>query len=62
MMQGAQTVLCDNIEGGMGREAGGSFQRREACVYLWLLQVDIWQKPTQYCQAIVLRSKTSKFK
>ena len=26
-------------------------------VYLWLTHVDIWQKPTQYCKAIILQLK-----
>ena len=33
---------------GMGREAGGR---------LWLIHVDVWQKPTQYCKAIILQLK-----
>ncbi|MDK7215580.1 hypothetical protein, partial [Corynebacterium pyruviciproducens] len=24
-------------------------------VYLWLIHVDIWQKPPQYCKAIILQ-------
>ena len=26
-------------------------------VYLWLIHVDVWQKPTQYCKAIILQLK-----
>ena len=26
-------------------------------VYLWLIHVDIWKKPTQYCKAIILELK-----
>ena len=29
---------------------GGSFER-EGTPYLWLIHVDVWQKPTQYCKA-----------
>ena len=29
--------------------------REEMCVYLWLIHVDVWQKPTQYCKAIILQ-------
>ena len=25
--------------------------------YLWLIHVDVWQKPTQYCKAIILQFK-----
>ena len=46
--RGTQTGLSDNLEGGMGWEAGGSFKRQGTYVYLWLIHVDAWQKPTQY--------------
>ena len=26
-------------------------------VYLWLIHGDVWQKPTQYCKAIILQLK-----
>ena len=26
-------------------------------MYLWLIHVDVWQKPTQYCKAIILQLK-----
>ena len=29
-------------------------------VYLWLIHVDIWQKPTQYCKTIILQLKINK--
>jgi len=32
--------------GGMGREEGGRFEREGTYVYLWLIHVDVWQKPT----------------
>ena len=41
--------LCNNLEGGMGRQ--------EAKVYLWLIHVDVCQKPTQFCKAIILQLK-----
>ena len=41
----------------MGREVGGRFEREETDVYLWLIHVDVWQKPTQYCKAIILHLK-----
>ena len=28
---------------------------------LWLIHVDIWHKPTQYCKAIILQLKTNNF-
>ena len=31
-------------------------------VYLWPIHVDVWQKPTQYCKAIILQLKIDKLK
>ena len=39
----------------MGLEVGGRFKTEGTYVYLWLIHVDIWQKPTQYCKAIILQ-------
>ena len=36
---------------------GGRFTREETYVYLWLIHVDIWQKPTKYYKAIILQLK-----
>ena len=41
----------------MGWEVGGSFQREGTYVYLRLIQVDVQQKSTQYCKAIILQLK-----
>ena len=38
----------------MGWEVGGTFKMEETYVYLWLIHVSTWQKPTQYCKAIIL--------
>jgi len=35
--------------GGVEREVGRS---KGAYVYLWLIHVDVWQKPTQYCRQL----------
>ena len=45
----------------MGREVGWRFKREGTYVYLWLIHVDVWQKPTRFCKAIILQLK-SKFK
>ena len=53
-------MLSDNSEGwervGSGREVqeGGDIY-----IYLWLIHVDTWQKPTQYCKATVLQFKVN---
>ena len=36
--------LCKNLEGWDGE---GRFEREGTYVYLWLIHVDVWQKPTQ---------------
>ena len=43
-------------------EVGGRFQREGIYVYLWLIHADVWQKPIQYCKAIVLQLKINKLK
>ena len=53
-------MLCDILEGWDGEEVGGRFKREGTYVYLWLIHVDIWQKPTQYCKAIILLLKIKK--
>ena len=45
----------------MGWEVGGRFKREGTCVYLRLIHVDIWQKPTQFCKAIILQLKINTF-
>ena len=42
---------------GMGRETGGRFKREGTYVYLWLIHANVWQKPTQFCKAIILQLK-----
>ena len=45
----------------MGSELQGGrwdgVSRRGSYVYLWLVHVDVWQKLTQYCKAIILQLK-----
>ena len=44
----------------MSRKVEGRFKRRGIYVYLWLIHVDIWQKPTQFCKAIIFQLKKIK--
>ena len=46
--------LCKNLEGWDGE---GRFEREGTYVYLWLIHVDVWQKPTQYRKTIILQFK-----
>ena len=46
----------------MGWEVGGKLKRKETYECLGLIHADVWQKPTQYCKAILLQLKRNKFK
>ena len=52
-------VLCDNLEGLVGREVGGEFRMEGTHVYLWPIQIDVWQKPSQYCNYPSIRINQS---
>ena len=41
----------------MGTEVGGRFKSEGTYVYLWLIYVEVWQKPTQYYTAIIFQLK-----
>ena len=43
------------MEGWDGKQDGRKVQEGE--VYLWLIHVDIWQKTTKFCKAIILKSE-----
>ena len=43
------------------RLEGGRFKREGTYVYLWLIHADVWQKPTQYCKAIILQLQINNF-
>ena len=53
------SVLCANLEGWDG--VGGKFKREGTYVYLWLIHIDVWQKPAQYWKAIILQLKINNF-
>ena len=44
----------------MGWRIRARFKREGTYVYLWLLHIVVWQKPTQYCKAIILQLKKKK--
>ena len=46
----------------MGREMGGSFKKKGTYVYLWLIHVVVWQKPTKLCKAIIFQLKNKLIK
>ena len=41
----------------MGWKMGETFKREGTYVYLWLIHIVVWQKPIQYCKAIILQLK-----
>ena len=53
----AQIWCSVTLRGVMGWDVGGRLKREGTYAYLWLIHVDIWQKPTQYCKAIILQIK-----
>ena len=53
--------LCNKLEGRDGERDGREVQEGGAYVFLWMIHVDIWQKPTEFYKAIILQLK-NKFK
>ena len=41
---------------------GGRFKGEGTYVYLWLIHVDVWQKLTKFCKAIILQLRKKKKK
>ena len=56
MMQGTQS-LCDNLEGWGGERVGGGFRMRGTHACLWLIDADVWQKPSQFWKESILQLK-----
>ena len=40
---------------GMGKKVGGGFNGEGTYVYPWLIYVDVWQKSTEFCKAIIIQ-------
>ena len=59
MRQGAHGWCTGMILGdGMGREVGGGWgvlDGEHMCACGWLIHVNVWQKPLQYCKVISLQ-------
>ena len=45
----SQPVLWDNPEGWGGEGDGRGVQDGGTHVHTWLIHVDVWQRPPQYC-------------
>ena len=50
-------LLWDNPEGWGGEGGGRGFQDGVIHVHPWLINVDVWKKPSQYCKVIILQLK-----
>ena len=54
--------FCDRLMGGWGGRWDGGPGGEGTWVYLWLIFVDIWQKTTKFCKALILQLKNKKKK
>ena len=58
MKQGTKSQCSGTTQrDGVGREVGGRFRIGGTHVHPWLIHVNIWQKPPQYCKVISLQLK-----
>ena len=53
----SKLVLWDNPEGWRGEGSGRGVQDGGTHVHPWLIHVNVWQKPLQYCKVISLQLK-----
>ena len=53
----SKPVPWDNPEGWDGEGGGRGFRMGGTHVRPWLIHVDVWQKPPQYCKVICLQLK-----
>ena len=51
-------VHWDDPGGWDGKAEGRGFPGWGTHVHLWLIHVDVWQKPLQYCKVIGLQLKS----
>ena len=57
MKQGTQSWFWNNPEGWVGEGGGSRVQDAGTHVHPWLIHVNVWQKPPQYCKVISLQLK-----
>ena len=65
----AMGICCDSRNSNLGSvtaqryrigwDMEGGFKKEVIFVYLWLTHIIVWQKPTQYCKAIIVQLKTT---
>ena len=49
--------FCINLDEWAGEGDGREFKREVIYVYLWLIHVEVWQKTTKFCKAVILHWK-----
>ena len=54
----SKLLLWDNPEGWGGERGRRRVQNGGTHVHPWLIYVDVWQKPPQYCKVISLQLNT----
>ena len=47
-------ALCSGLKQIKTKGMGGRFKREGIYVYLWLIHVEVQQKTTKFCKAIIL--------
>ena len=55
-------MLPDDLEEWDVGWVGGRLKSKGMNVYLWLIHIVMWQKPTQHCKAIILQLNIFQFK
>jgi len=53
----SEPVLWDNPEGCRREKDGSGVQDWGTYIHPWLIHVNVWQKPPQYCKVISLQLK-----
>ena len=53
----SKSVFWENPEGWGGKGGRRGVQDGGTHVHLWLIHVDVWQNPSQYCKVISLQLK-----
>ena len=60
---GSLNHLCNNLQRWVGVGGRREGQAKGTYVYLWLIHVDVWQRPIRYCkEAIILQLNINKLK
>ena len=62
MTQGIQTGALGQAEGSDGEGNGRKVGEGGDVGALWLNRIDVWQKPTKFCKAIILQLKNYIYK